>query len=138
MCLRAGWTSTSPGTNWISDRRPRLRPQATRTPIEVGKSSTYKRFRALIVVPTWISWSDQAAIRFPVNHTDLAADRNQPVPVSRARDLINTDTHPSVWMGYSPQIWLQQGDVVTLDIEAPGTQAQHVVGPRVAAIPSTW
>ena len=45
-------------------------------------------------------------------------------------DLINTGTPPGVGMGHSPQIWLQQGDVVTLGIDGLGAQTQHVIGPR--------
>lgn len=45
-------------------------------------------------------------------------------------DLINTGTPPGVGMGFSPQIWLQPGDVMELSIDGLGTQRQNVVGPR--------
>ncbi|KZE89469.1 fumarylacetoacetate hydrolase family protein [Microbacterium sp. TNHR37B] len=45
-------------------------------------------------------------------------------------DLINTGTPPGVGMGFSPQIWLREGDVMTLGIEGLGTQRQTVIGPR--------
>jgi len=45
-------------------------------------------------------------------------------------DLINTGTPPGVGMGYSPQVWLQPGDVMELSIDGLGTQRQTVVGPR--------
>lgn len=45
-------------------------------------------------------------------------------------DLINTGTPPGVGMGFSPQVWLQPGDVMTLGIDGLGEQRQNVVGPR--------
>ncbi|RZI93606.1 MAG: FAA hydrolase family protein [Microbacterium sp.] len=45
-------------------------------------------------------------------------------------DLINTGTPPGVGMGFSPQIWLQPGDVMELGIDGLGTQRQRVVAPR--------
>lgn len=45
-------------------------------------------------------------------------------------DLINTGTPPGVGMGFSPQIWLREGDVMTLGIDGLGTQRQTVIGPR--------
>lgn len=42
-------------------------------------------------------------------------------------DLICTGTPPGVGAGMSPQVWLKQGDKVTLGIEGLGTQAQTVV-----------
>lgn len=45
-------------------------------------------------------------------------------------DLINTGTPPGVGMGFSPQIWLQEGDVIELGIDGLGTQRQTVVGAR--------
>jgi len=45
-------------------------------------------------------------------------------------DLINTGTPPGVGMGFSPQIWLQAGDVMELGIDGLGTQRQRVIAPR--------
>lgn len=45
-------------------------------------------------------------------------------------DLINTGTPPGVGMGQSPQVWLQEGDVMELSIDGLGTQRQTVIGPR--------
>ena len=45
-------------------------------------------------------------------------------------DLINTGTPPGVGMGHSPQIWLQPGDVMDLEIDGLGEQHQRVIGPR--------
>ncbi len=45
-------------------------------------------------------------------------------------DLINTGTPPGVGMGFSPQIWLQPGDVMELGIAGLGRQRQNVVAPR--------
>lgn len=45
-------------------------------------------------------------------------------------DLINTGTPPGVGLGFTPPIWLQPGDVMTLGIEHLGTQRQHVIAPR--------
>jgi 2,4-diketo-3-deoxy-L-fuconate hydrolase len=45
-------------------------------------------------------------------------------------DLINTGTPPGVGMGFSPQIWLQPGDVMELGIDGLGSQRQTVLGPR--------
>jgi 2-keto-4-pentenoate hydratase/2-oxohepta-3-ene-1,7-dioic acid hydratase in catechol pathway len=45
-------------------------------------------------------------------------------------DLINTGTPPGVGMGFTPQIWLQPGDVMTLGIDGLGEQRQTVLGPR--------
>ena len=45
-------------------------------------------------------------------------------------DLINTGTPPGVGMGFTPPIWLQQGDVMELGIDGLGGQRQRVLGPR--------
>jgi len=45
-------------------------------------------------------------------------------------DLINTGTPPGVGMGFSPQIWLQPGDVMELGVDGLGRQRQVVVAPR--------
>ena len=45
-------------------------------------------------------------------------------------DLINTGTPPGVGMGHSPQIWLQPGDEMDLEIDGLGEQHQRVIGPR--------
>jgi 2-keto-4-pentenoate hydratase/2-oxohepta-3-ene-1,7-dioic acid hydratase in catechol pathway len=45
-------------------------------------------------------------------------------------DLINTGTPPGVGMGFTPPIWLQAGDVMTLGIEGLGVQRQRVLAPR--------
>jgi len=45
-------------------------------------------------------------------------------------DLINTGTPPGVGMGFTPQIWLKESDVMTLGIDGLGEQRQTVVGPR--------
>jgi 2-keto-4-pentenoate hydratase/2-oxohepta-3-ene-1,7-dioic acid hydratase in catechol pathway len=45
-------------------------------------------------------------------------------------DLINTGTPPGVGLGFTPQIWLRPGDVMTLGIEGLGEQRQTVLGPR--------
>jgi 2-keto-4-pentenoate hydratase/2-oxohepta-3-ene-1,7-dioic acid hydratase in catechol pathway len=45
-------------------------------------------------------------------------------------DLINTGTPPGVGLGFTPPVWLQPGDVITLGIEGLGEQRQSVVGPR--------
>jgi 2,4-didehydro-3-deoxy-L-rhamnonate hydrolase len=45
-------------------------------------------------------------------------------------DLINTGTPPGVGMGFSPQVWLQPGDVMELGISGLGSQRQSVLGPR--------
>jgi 2,4-didehydro-3-deoxy-L-rhamnonate hydrolase len=45
-------------------------------------------------------------------------------------DLISTGTPPGVGMGFSPQVWLQEGDVMDLSVEGLGSQRQNVVGPR--------
>ncbi|MBN9174128.1 MAG: fumarylacetoacetate hydrolase family protein, partial [Microbacterium sp.] len=45
-------------------------------------------------------------------------------------DLINTGTPPGVGMGFTPPIWLQAGDVMTLGIDGLGAQRQTVIGPR--------
>lgn len=45
-------------------------------------------------------------------------------------DLINTGTPPGVGMGFSPQVWLQPGDVVELGIDGLGSQRQRVLAPR--------
>lgn len=42
-------------------------------------------------------------------------------------DLINTGTPPGVGMGFQPQIWLQDGDVMELGITGLGSQRQRVV-----------
>lgn len=43
-------------------------------------------------------------------------------------DLINTGTPPGVGMGQEPQLWLADGDVMTLGISGLGQQRQIVVG----------
>lgn len=45
-------------------------------------------------------------------------------------DLINTGTPPGVGMGFDPQIWLQPGDVMELEIEGLGVQRQVVIPAR--------
>lgn len=45
-------------------------------------------------------------------------------------DLIDTGTPPGVGLGFTPQIWLQEGDVMTLGITGLGQQRQVVIGPR--------
>ena len=45
-------------------------------------------------------------------------------------DLVNTGTAPGVGMGFTPPIWLQEGDVMNLGITGLGEQRQQVVGPR--------
>lgn len=45
-------------------------------------------------------------------------------------DLIPTGTPPGVGMGFSPQVWLQAGDIIELGITGLGAQRQSVVGPR--------
>jgi len=45
-------------------------------------------------------------------------------------DLINTGTPPGVGMGFSPQVWLQTGDVMELEIDGLGVQRQRVIAPR--------
>jgi len=45
-------------------------------------------------------------------------------------DLINTGTPPGVGMGLTPQVWLQEGDIMELAIDGLGTQRQTVVGSR--------
>jgi 2-keto-4-pentenoate hydratase/2-oxohepta-3-ene-1,7-dioic acid hydratase in catechol pathway len=45
-------------------------------------------------------------------------------------DLINTGTPPGVGLGFTPPIWLQPGDVITLGIDGLGQQRQSVLGPR--------
>ncbi len=42
-------------------------------------------------------------------------------------DLICTGTPPGVGMGKTPQVWLNEGDVVTLGIDGLGAQRQQVV-----------
>jgi ureidoglycolate lyase/2,4-diketo-3-deoxy-L-fuconate hydrolase len=41
-------------------------------------------------------------------------------------DLIATGTPPGVGMGKKPQVWLQEGDVITLGIDGLGEQRQNV------------
>ena len=45
-------------------------------------------------------------------------------------DLINTGTPPGVGLGFTPPIWLQPGDVMTLGVDQLGTQRQNVIAPR--------
>ncbi len=45
-------------------------------------------------------------------------------------DLINTGTPPGVGMGFSPQIWLEAGNVMQLGITGLGEQRQHVMASR--------
>lgn len=48
-------------------------------------------------------------------------------------DLINTGTPPGVGMGFTPPVWLQQGDVMELSIDGLGTQRQDVIGARTGS-----
>ncbi|HEX4270924.1 MAG TPA: fumarylacetoacetate hydrolase family protein [Rhizomicrobium sp.] len=41
-------------------------------------------------------------------------------------DIISTGTPPGVGMGKKPQIWLKEGDVITLGIDGLGEQRQNV------------
>ena len=45
-------------------------------------------------------------------------------------DVINTGTPPGVGMGSTPPRYLQEGDIVELEIEGLGSQRQTVVAPR--------
>lgn len=45
-------------------------------------------------------------------------------------DLINTGTPPGVGLGFTPPIWLAEGDVMDLSIDHLGSQRQKVIGPR--------
>ncbi|WP_439592860.1 fumarylacetoacetate hydrolase family protein [Microbacterium sp.] len=45
-------------------------------------------------------------------------------------DLINTGTPPGVGLGFTPPIWLQEGDVMELSITGLGAQRQRVIPPR--------
>jgi 2-keto-4-pentenoate hydratase/2-oxohepta-3-ene-1,7-dioic acid hydratase in catechol pathway len=45
-------------------------------------------------------------------------------------DLINTGTPPGVGMGFKPERYLNDGDVVELGIEGLGVQRQQIVGAR--------
>lgn len=45
-------------------------------------------------------------------------------------DLINTGTPPGVGMGFTPPVWLREGDVMELHITNLGTQRQHVIAAR--------
>jgi 2,4-didehydro-3-deoxy-L-rhamnonate hydrolase len=45
-------------------------------------------------------------------------------------DLISTGTPPGVGMGFSPPVWLREGDVIDLSVEGLGHQRQNVAGPR--------
>jgi 2,4-diketo-3-deoxy-L-fuconate hydrolase len=45
-------------------------------------------------------------------------------------DLINTGTPPGVGMGFTPPIWLQEGDVMQLGIDGLGEQRQRIAPPR--------
>jgi 2,4-diketo-3-deoxy-L-fuconate hydrolase len=45
-------------------------------------------------------------------------------------DLINTGTPPGVGMGFKPERYLNDGDVVELSIEGLGVQKQQIVGAR--------
>lgn len=45
-------------------------------------------------------------------------------------DLINTGTPPGVGMGLRPQVWLQAGDVMEVEIDLLGSQRQRVIAPR--------
>lgn len=45
-------------------------------------------------------------------------------------DLINTGTPPGVGLGFTPPVWLQPGDVMSLGMDGLGEQRQTVVGPR--------
>ena len=41
-------------------------------------------------------------------------------------DVISTGTPPGVGMGKKPQVWLKEGDVITLGIDKLGDQKQNV------------
>ncbi|AZS48256.1 fumarylacetoacetate hydrolase family protein [Microbacterium oxydans] len=45
-------------------------------------------------------------------------------------DLINTGTPPGVGMGFTPPVWLREGDVMELQITNLGTQRQRVIAAR--------
>ncbi|MCI0143774.1 fumarylacetoacetate hydrolase family protein [Arthrobacter bambusae] len=45
-------------------------------------------------------------------------------------DLINSGTPSGVGMGFTPQVWLQPGDVMQLEIDGLGTQRQAVIAAR--------
>ena len=45
-------------------------------------------------------------------------------------DLINTGTPPGVGLGFTPPMWLTEGDVMQLSIDRLGKQRQTVIGPR--------
>lgn len=45
-------------------------------------------------------------------------------------DLINTGTPPGVGMGFTPPVWLREGDVMELHITNLGTQRQRVIAAR--------
>lgn len=45
-------------------------------------------------------------------------------------DLINTGTPPGVGLGFTPPIWLEEGDVMELSITNLGTQRQRVIAAR--------
>ena len=46
-------------------------------------------------------------------------------------DVISTGTPPGVGMGKKPQVWLKEGDVITLGIDKLGEQKQNVKRTRV-------
>ena len=46
-------------------------------------------------------------------------------------DVISTGTPPGVGMGKKPQIWLKEGDVITLGIDKLGSQKQNVKRTRI-------
>jgi ureidoglycolate lyase len=41
-------------------------------------------------------------------------------------DIISTGTPPGVGLGMKPQVWLKEGDVITLGIDGLGEQRQDV------------
>lgn len=45
-------------------------------------------------------------------------------------DIVTTGTPPGVGMGMSPQVWLQDGDVMRLEIDGLGYQEQTVMADR--------
>lgn len=45
-------------------------------------------------------------------------------------DIVTTGTPPGVGMGMSPQVWLQDGDVMRLEIDGLGHQKQTVMADR--------
>jgi ureidoglycolate lyase/2,4-diketo-3-deoxy-L-fuconate hydrolase len=50
-------------------------------------------------------------------------------------DVISTGTPPGVGMGMNPQLWLKEGDVITVGIQGLGEQRQRVVRYQGAEFP---